>query len=458
MTDKEPAGAEPEEAHDHTAELATLVEDGQLNAALELARSLHPAELANVLAGVDTDVRDLLIPELPPDELGAALSYLEPHYRDDLLIGLSPTDIAAVLTTVPDDVATDVVQELPHDIGQAVLEAVPDALQQDIGDLLEHRDETAGGRMTGQRVAVPPDQRVSQVIEYLRTIQPDAHQPFYVYVTGEQDELLGVLNLRSLITAPPDTPVSELAVTDVLSVRADTDQEEAARLLKRYKLLSLPVVDAGDRLVGTVTADDLLDVLEDEATEDMFRIVGVDEDEDLRSVWRSVRFRLPWLSVNLVTVLVAGFVVSMFEGTLARVAVLAAFLPVIAGQGGNAGIQTLTVVVRSLALGRLTTRNTTRIVGHELAVGAITGLTLGAAVALLTFGWQGNGILGLIVGVALLANTLVGVLAGVLIPMGLQRLRQDPALSGGIWLTTTTDVLGLLGFLGLAALLISQIE
>ena len=206
------------------------------------------------------------------------------------------------------------------------------------------------------------------------------------------------------------------------------------------------------------TADDLIDVLEDEATEDMFRQVGVHQDEDLRSVARSVRFRLPWLLVNLVTVLLAAFVVALFEGTLARVAILAAFLPVVAGQGGNAGIQTLTVVIRSLAIGRLAGRNLWQVVLHEALTGLINGVVIGVAIALAAGLWQGNPMLGLIVGVALVANMLVGVLAGVLIPMGLQRLRQDPALSAGIWLTTATDVLGFLVFLSLAALLVDTID
>ena len=456
--DAAPPQAGDEETPDYAGELSALIEQDALGAALSRARELHPAELANVLAGIDTDVRELLVGGLSADELGAAVSYLEPHYRDDLLVGLPVEEIAAILSTVPDDVATDVVQELPRDVGAEVLEAVPERLQQEIGDLLEHDEYSAGGRMTRRRIAVTPDHTVSEVIQYLRSLRPDAQTPFYVYVTDDIGRLTGVLNLRSLITSAPETRVAELADTDVIAVQVDADQEETARLLKRYKLLSLPVVDRERQLLGTVTADDLLDVLEDEATEDMFRMVGVDAEEDLRSVLRSVRFRLPWLTVNLLTVLVAGFVVSLFEETLLRAAVLAAFLPVVAGMGGNAGIQTLTIVVRSLALGRLTRRNTIRVVTHEVVVGAITGTGTGIILGIVTWLWQGNPTLGIVVGVALLGNMIVGVVAGVLIPMGLQRIRQDPALSGGIWLTTATDVVGLLGFLSLATLLISRIE
>ena len=438
--------------------LAERLEEGDAAGAIALAHELHPAELANAFAGIDNEVRELLVEELAPEEVGATLAYLEPHYRGGLLIGLEPSRIAEILGRVADDVATDVVQELPEEVRRRVLEAVPLRQQHAIDVLLQHDEDSAGGRMTGRRIAMPPDRLAGEVIDELRSLRPDTEQPFYIYVTDEQDRLDGVLNLRSLITAPADTPIAELRSPDVVSVTADTDQEEAARVLKRYKLLSLPVVDGDGHLLGTLTADDLIDVLEDEATEDMFRQIGVHKDEDLRSVMRSVRFRLPWLLVNLVTVLLAAFVVSLFEDTVGRVAVLAAFLPVVAGQGGNAGIQTLTVVIRSLALGRLAGRNLTQVVAHELGAGLITGLVTGTAVGVVAMVWQGSVALGFVVGIALMANVLVGVLAGVLIPMGLQRLRQDPALSAGIWLTTATDVAGFLVFLSLAALFVEAIE
>ena len=459
MTIEDAAPPDREAALEPAAALAERVEAGDPLGAIALAHELHPAQLADALSGIDHEVRELLVERLAPRELGAALAYIEPHYRDDLLVELEPDRIAAVLSGVADDVATDVIQELPGEISEQVLAAVPTRQQHAIGNLLEHDEETAGGRMTGQRIAMPPERVASEVIDELRSLRPDAEQPFYVYVTDDDGRLDGVINLRSLLTAPPDTPIVSLAGSgEVVSVTAATDQEEAARILKRYKLLSLPVVDDDGHLLGAITADDLIDVLEDEATEDMFRQVGVHQDEDLRSVARSVRFRLPWLLVNLVTVLLAAFVVALFEGTLARVAILAAFLPVVAGQGGNAGIQTLTVVIRSLAIGRLAGRNLWQVVLHEALTGLINGVVIGVAIALAAGLWQGNAMLGLIVGVALVANMLVGVLAGVLIPMGLQRLRQDPALSAGIWLTTATDVLGFLVFLSLAALLIDAID
>ncbi len=437
--------------------MAARIEVGDQLGALTLAHELHPAQLAEAFTGVDSEVTDLLVQRLTPRELGAALAYLEPHYREDLLVGLEPDRIASVLEHVADDIATDIVQELPDDVGGEVLAAIPERQQHAIDALMEHDEESAGGRMTGQLIAVLPDSVAGDVIDELRSIQPDATQPFYLYIRDGEGRLGGVVNLRSLLVAPAATPITELATPEVISVTASTDQEEAARLLKRYKLLSLPVVDDDGHLLGALTADDLIDVLEDEATEDMFRQVGVHEDEDLRSVRRSIRFRLPWLMVNLLTVLGAAVVVAAFEDTVARVAVLAAFLPVVAGQGGNAGIQTLTVVIRSLAVGRLAGRNLWRVVLHEVATGLVNGVVIGVAVGVAAWLWQGNPTLGVVVGVALAINMLVGVIAGVLIPMGLQRFRQDPALSAGIWLTTATDVLGFLVFLSLATLLVDAI-
>ncbi len=442
------------EYHD---ELATLIDDGAFEAAIALARDLHPAERAQLLSTDDEGARQLLVDGLRPEEIGGSLPFMEQMYRDDLLSGWSAARIAEVLRTVPDDVATDVIQELPPEVAEATLTAMPLSLQRQIGHLLDYGTETAGGRMTGQRIAIAPERTVREVINFLRSLQPNTEQPFYVYITDAGNHLVGVLNLRWLITAAPDTRVGPLATTEVLSVTADTDQEEAARLLKRYNLLALPVVDHAGRLLGTVTADDLLDVLEDEATEDMYRMAGVGTDEDLRGVRTSVRNRLPWLTVNLGTALLAGLIVSLFEDTIARLALIAAFMPMVAGMGGNAGIQTVTVVVRSLALGRITPRDAMPVLRHELAVGLLIGTAIGVPVGLVGWLVNGNPTLGIIVGIAMTANITNGMVTGVFVPLLLHRLGQDPAISAGIWMTTFTDVVGFLMLLGMATLFISHL-
>lgn len=438
--------------------IAALLADDDLAGAIAFARSLHGAELADALERLADGDRARVLLELDAKTTAEALDYVESHFRGDLLSGLPADQILETLVLEDDDVATDVIQALPADMAAAVLGGLPADRREAIDALLVHAEETAGGRMTGQLVTVSERSSAEQILADLRSIPLDVTQPFYLYVCDADRKLHGVLNLRTLIAAHPATAAAELMVRDPISVAADADQEEAARTLKQYKLLALPVVDEHGHLVGSLTADDLIDVLEEEATEDMFRIVGVSADEDLRSVWRSVRHRLPWLTVNLLTVLAAAWVVSLFEDTLTRVAVLAAFLPVIGGMGGNAGIQTVTVVVRSLALGRLAVGDTITVVTREVLSGLIVGLVTGTAVALLTIAWHGNPWLGVIVGGALLVNVIVGVAAGVVIPMTLHRLNQDPALSSGIWLTTVTDLIGFVVFLGFATALVSQID
>jgi magnesium transporter len=437
--------------------LAEMLEERRIDEALEFARGLHPAELAQLLSVDDEEARGLLLDGLRPDDVGSALPYMDQLFRNSLLSELPAGQIAEVLRTVPDDIATDVIQELPSDVADAALTAMPLSLQRQIGRLIDYDNETAGGRMTGQRIAVGPERTVREVIEFLRSLRPNNEQPFYVYITDPRNRLVGVVNLRWLITAPPDTRVGTLATPEVLSVAADTDQEEAARLLKRYNLLALPVVDSAGRLLGTVTADDLLDVLEDEATEDMYRIVGVGSEEDLRGIRTSVRNRLPWLAVNLGTALLAGLVVSLFEDTITRLALIAAFMPMVAGMGGNAGIQTVTVVVRSLALGRITARDAWPVLRHELAVGLLIGMAIGVPVGMVGWLINGNLTMGIIVGVAMCANITNGMVTGVFIPLLLDRLGQDPAISAGIWMTTFTDVIGFLILLGLTTLFISQL-
>jgi magnesium transporter len=267
---------------------------------------------------------------------------------------------------------------------------------------------------------------------------------------------VGVVSLRQLVTAELDTPISAIMNPDVISVAVDVDQEEAARILAHYSLPVLPTVDADGRLVGVITADDVIDVLQEEATEDIYRLAGLDSDETVgQSVLTTSRQRLTWLMVNLPTAVLASWVVSLFEGTLGRVAVLAVFMPIIAGMGGNAGIQTLTLIVRSIALGDISMRDSWHTLGRELLVGLVNGLCFGVVVGLIGLIWQGLPILGVVAGVAMMANMIAAAAAGTIVPLVLRRIGADPALASGVIVTTFTDVTGYFSFLGLATLLIA---
>jgi magnesium transporter len=312
--------------------------------------------------------------------------------------------------------------------------------------------------MSTEVVALRRYWTVEDAIRFLRQESPDDQHPFYVYVVDEEHHLTGTVSLRALVTAAPETPIAAIMSEDVRSVLVTDDQEAVAQQMRHYNLLALPVVDAEGRLRGVITADDVLDVQVEEATEDIYRMAGLAEEERLfRPIRQSVPPRLAWLSVNLATALVAAVTVSAFEGTIERVAVLAVFMPMVAGMGGNAGLQTLTLVVRSIALGEVEPRDAWRVLRHEAGVALINGLLIGATVGVIALAWKGNGWLALIVGVAILANIANAMLVGVLVPMTLRRLKVDPALASGV-ISTISDVLGFLVFLGLGALLVTKLS
>jgi magnesium transporter len=263
--------------------------------------------------------------------------------------------------------------------------------------------------------------------------------------------------LRRLLLVPPSTPLKRIMTTDVISVRADMDQEEVARQVASYNLLAIPVVDEENKLAGVITVDDIIDVIKDEATEDVYRLAGVSSDDRVftRPV-ESLRKRLPWLQVNLVTAFMAASVVGLFEGTIAKWSVLAVFMPVVAGMGGNAAMQTLTVIVRGIALGELTWANSRKALMKEAAVGLGNGLGCGIVAGLVVWAWRGEPWLALIIASAMLINMFVAAVAGTLIPLGLRALKIDPALASSVFITTLTDVFGFLSFLGLATLMLNR--
>jgi magnesium transporter len=437
--------------------LENLIKNRDFKHALAISDSLHPAEIAEVISIIDEEANNLFIAKLKTQVIAEIINYVDPIFRTKIIQNLKVKTISSVLKNLSDDIATDILQSLSTKKASLVLKQLPKNTSLAINKLSAYEADTAGGRMTGQKISVKPQQNIVEVQNQIRTMKPDFREPFYIYVIDKNQKLIGTMNLRALFATEPDVSVESVTDKDVISVLDTTDQEETARLLKQYNLLALPVVDKKNRLLGTVTHDDLVDVLEEEATEDMFRIVGVDAQEDLSSIRRSIRFRLPWLIVNLILVMIAAYIVALFEDTIDQMTILAAFLPVVAGQGGNAGIQTLTVVVRSLALGRISSRDTIKLIRHELISGLFIGLTTSIIVSILAIIWLGNPILGFVIGLSLTISVLIGVLAGLLIPMGLTKLNQDPALSAGIWLTAITDLLGFLSYLTLATILLNYL-
>ena len=435
----------------------SLAHAGEWAKLVALVTSLHPADLAELVLDLSEADRRALLAHLPTDVVGQLFEFVEDDELRDLIRGVGVRDLPAVLEEVEDDVAADVIQQL--DPGQQAETLAQLDRGDEVAELLQYRDESAGGLMSRGFVALNEDISVQQAIDYLRVLRPPADRVYYLYVVDTAGRLQGTVSIRDLIVSSPRTPLAEITQRDVHAVTANTDQEEAARTLQKYNLLAIPVVDAEGLLEGVMTADDLIDVLQEEATEDMYRMVGLDEDERVFSPVRtSVRRRLPWMLVNLLTAFVAAATVGLFDETIGKAAVLALFMPVVAGMGGNAGTQTATIAVRSIALGDLDVRDVFRACRKEIMVAMANGLAIGVAAGIGAYIWKQNDALSLVIAAALFLNICAATMGGVLIPLGLKAVRVDPALAANIFVTTVTDVMGFVFFLGLASIAIEQIR
>ncbi|HXH27786.1 MAG TPA: magnesium transporter [Candidatus Polarisedimenticolia bacterium] len=365
--------------------------------------------------------------------------------------------IARLLSRQPPDEAADLLNLLPPDRADAILKLLDEPTASNLDRLMTYGPETAGGLMTTRFLALPKSRRVSEAIARIRG-EPDAEMVFYLYVVDEFGRLEGVVSLRQLVLARTDQTLNEIMNPRVIRVRTDQARAEVADLIARYNLLALPVVDAGSVLVGIVTVDDAIDAITDETTRELYRMAGLTTDDRVTSPpLASVRRRLPWMLVNLGTAVLASWVVWLFEGSIAQVVALATFMPVVAGMGGNGATQTLTVVIRGLALGELDFSTARRAILREILVGVTIGVVTGAVMALIALLWKGNAVLGLVIGLAMIINLFVAGAAGAAIPLTLKWLRLDPALGSGVIVTTFTDVFGFLSFLGLATLLLGYL-
>jgi len=439
-------------------ELRRLLADEAREGLPELLAGTHPADLAPALRELPLADQVTLLRFLPREQAGAVLYEMDDQTRLTLVEALDQGEVSQILDRMPPDEAADVVETLPDEQASRILDLMPSRESSEIQDLLQYGESTAGGIMTPEFVAVHEDMTVGQALDHLRK-SATAEGIFYVYVVDDHDHLVGVVPLRRLITADPATPVHAIRRTDVISVSAETDQEEVAQLVTKHNLMAVPVVSRENRLLGTITVDDVIDVIHEEATEDIHKLAGVAGDETIFDpAGKAVRRRLFWLFVNLPTAILASLVVGLFEPSIQAVAMLAVFMPIVAGMGGNAGIQTFTVIVRAIALGDLTLANTRKVLLREALIGLVNGIGTGLVAGLIAYLWKGSPLLGLILGLAMITNMLVAALAGTLIPVALKRLRVDPAVATGVIVTTFTDCSGFLSFLGLATLLLRFLQ
>src|SRR5829696_8905924 len=420
---------------------------------LNLLQKQHPADLAQVFGSLLDTERQAVFSILVERNGRLAMetvSEMGPEDGAKLLTGRSAEEIAKLLQELPSDDAAALIDYLPEELSREVLELMRRKESGQVESLLEYGEQTAGRIMNPSVFALNEDLTVGEAITALQGAR-DVEMVFYLYVVDARRHLVGVTSLRRLLLVSPETPLKRIMTADVTSVRVDTYQEEVASQVASYNLLAVPVVDEENKLVGVVTVDDVIDVIKDEATEDLLRLAGVSGDERIATpAGESLRKRLPWLGINLITAFLAASVVALFEGTIERITALAVFMPIVAGMGGNAATQTLTVIVRGIALGELSWGNSRKALLKEAAVGVGNGIVLGLAAAVVVWMTRGNPVLGLILCAAMVINMFVAATAGTLIPLGLRAMKVDPALASSVFITTLTDMAGFASFLGLA--------
>jgi magnesium transporter len=434
-------------------DLVALVRAGALEDFARLAAEMEPADLADVFAALDDDERVAAVQALPAEISGQALIEMpEEEHPEDTLASLDAAQAADIVQELADDDAADLLGELEPAEQERILAAVEDADRAGVEKLLVYDEETAGGLMTSQVVTVPDTATVAFALQEVRRQSEEVEDFYEVFVTDHLRRLVGVLPFRALAVNAPSRAVREIMQEPVARVGPEEDQEEVARLMARYNLPSVPVVDLDDRLLGCVTFDDVSDVVEAENTEDILRFGGVSSSEELRGTWAmAVRSRLPWLGVNLVTAFVAGAVVLSQQEVVSRIVLLAAYMPIIAGMGGNAGTQALAVTVRGLALGLIPASEAARVITKEMLAGLVNGLAVGMVTGVMALLLGHGAKLGLVVFLAMSGNLLVAGFAGAFIPVLLERFKVDPAIASSIFVTTFTDVCGFSLLLGLAS-------
>jgi magnesium transporter len=419
----------------------------------DLAADLHEADLGDLIEALDSDIRPRFVALLGRDFDFTALVEVDDTVREEILDELPPATVAEGVRELDSDDAVAILQDLPADEQAVILEQLPAPDRVALKRSLDFPENSAGRLMQTDLIAVPPLWTVGHAIDYMRETD-DLPDVFYeIYVVDAGYRLQGAVALDRLLRTKRPVPIAELMDEERWSVKATEDQEEIARLFERYDLVAVPVVDEGERLVGVITIDDIVDVIEEEADEDLKALGGVKGDEELSdSVWTIAKGRFNWLLVNLATAFLASTVLGLFQGELQKMVALAVLAPIVASQGGNAATQTMTVAVRALATRELGDANAWRVIARELLVGFVNGLAFAVIAGVAAYVWFKVPDLGVVIGLAMLCNLLAAALGGILIPLTLYRWRADPAVSSGVFVTTVTDVIGFFSFLGIATL------
>jgi magnesium transporter len=432
-----------------------MIRTGTADRVLRLIGKSHPADVAPLFKDLDPSETRLLFDVLFTTRKAAkTLKELPPNLLTGVLALIDDEKLGRVISRADPDDAVTFIGSLPEERRERVLTHVDPERRAGFSKMISYPEGTVGRIMTTELLALSPDITAQGAIDKIRE-RGELETFFYLYVVDNAGKLIGVVPIRNLVIAPPSRPLRDMMIADPIRAEVSVDQEEAARIVSKYDLLALPIVDRDGRLLGLITVDDVIDVIADETTEDMYKMAGVGIKERAFSPLReSAARRVPWLGFNMVWAFAAASVISFFEKTIGQVPSLAIFMPIIAGQAGSAGIQTATVVVRSMALGEIESTNLAQLLRKEWGLGLIKGALFGGVLGVVAWLWKENAVLGLVAGMAMFLNMLVAATCGVLVPMALRKFGLDPATVAGVFDTMLTDFMGFLIFLGLATLLI----
>lgn len=439
--------------------LRRLLSSGMTVRAERLLGRMRPADRGPVLSALTaSEIRTVMDLLFESHRAAATLIELPPELLPQVFDALDDERLSQILSRLELDDMLEFVERLDGDRRDAIIALLPADSRSELHKGQRYPQDSAGRVMTTRFLALHRDITAQQAIERIREWGGSENDVLYLYLVDDKSRLLGVVPLRRLVAANPERRCDELMVTDPISVPAEADQEEVAQLVARYNLLAIPVVDGEDHILGVITVDDVIEVITEEATEDMYLLAGLSEEDRVFSpAHHAVRKRLPWMLINLGATFTAAWVIGLFERTIEQIVALAFFMPVVAGMGGNGGIQSLTVITRAIALGELEFSSGARAVAKEVTVGLVIGLVTGIISGFLAYLWQGNAILGAILFVTMMATMAVGGILGAAVPLTLKALGQDPAVGSGVFVTTITDIFGFAVFLGIGTALLDRL-
>ena len=441
------------------AKLRSALNQDNLDDAVQIVTALHPADIADLLEALEESEKVNLFKRLDTAIAPEVIAHLSEFSREQILSDLSHRRLGQIVDEMDSDDAADLLTGVPEEVVEKVLARIDAEDSEHLRRLLVHGEETAGGIMQAELLAVPQEATVAEAIDRVRLLGENLDYLTNVFVVDSQTKVLGQLSLKRLILANPKDKVSLVMETDIRSIPVDMDQEEVARIFQKYDLLSAPVVEGDGTLVGRITIDDIMDIIEEEVSEDIFRMAGTHEDELVYGdkIWKISRLRLPWLITNLFGGLLTGYLLWMFKVALRDAIVLVTFVPVITGMGGNVGIQSSSITVRGLATGDVDLQRLGRTIFKEVRVGLLMALACGFTLGVVAEIWHNNAALGVAVGSAMAAAILVASLMGTLVPIVFKRLGVDPAVASGPFVTTANDITGLLIYLSISTLLLKYI-